>query len=164
MQKRGGRFVHAAFRARMCRWLSAKRWRQESNGRRKSLEESVGKLTERWLEKRHKTVLKLGRDFENLSPEARHRLLALKKLRYTAEFFHSLYQKKRENAYLRALAQLQKSLGHMNDIVTAEHLLERLTAAREDQSISDNLPIAVGIVAGWHAHKRRSQLARILCL
>jgi CHAD domain-containing protein len=116
------------------------------------------------LEKRHKTVLKLGRDFENLSPEARHRLLALKKLRYTAEFFHSLYQKKRENAYLRALAQLQKSLGHMNDIVTAEHLLERLTAAREDQSISDNLPIAVGIVAGWHAHKRRSQLARILCL
>jgi hypothetical protein len=43
-------------------------------------------------------------------------------------------------------------MGHMNDLVVADHLLERLFAARKDQRISDHLSTAVGIVAGWHTH------------
>ena len=119
---------------RMRRWLSTKSWRQGSNGTRKSLDEPAVKLAGRLLTKRHKAVLKLGRDFKKLSAQERHQLrIALKKLRYTAEFFRSLYQKKREKAYFHALAQLQNSLGHMNDIVVADHLLKRLSAARHDQ-------------------------------
>jgi len=88
---------YAELVARMRGWLSEKRWRQGSNGRKKSLDGSAAKLAGRLLAKRHKAVLKLGRDFEQLSPQERHRLrIALKKLRYTAEFFRSLYQKKRE--------------------------------------------------------------------
>ena len=88
---------YAELVARMRGWLSEKRWRQGSNGRKKSLDGSAAKLAARLLAKRHKAVLKLGRDFEQLSPQERHRLrIALKKLRYTAEFFRSLYQKKRE--------------------------------------------------------------------
>jgi hypothetical protein len=34
----------------------------------------------------------------------------------------------------------------------ADYLLERLSADREDQRISDHLSTAVGIVAGWHTH------------
>ena len=88
---------YAELVARMQGWLSEKGWHQGSNGRKKSLDGSAAKLAARLLAKRHKAVLKLGRDFEQLSPQERHRLrIALKKLRYTAEFFRSLYQNKRE--------------------------------------------------------------------
>lgn len=102
-------------------------------------------------------MLKLGRDFEKLSAQDRHQLrIALKKLRYTAEFFRSLYQRKREKAYFYALAQLQNSLGHMNDIVVADHLLGRLSAARDDRIISDRLSNAAGIVGGWYTQSASS--------
>jgi CHAD domain-containing protein len=144
---------YSAFLARMRQWLSDKSWRQRGNGTRKSLDEPAAKLAGRLLTKRHKAVLKLGRDFKKLSPPERHELrIALKKLRYTAEFFRSLYQKKREKAYFHVLAQLQNSLGHMNDIVVADHLVERLSAARNDQGTSHHLSTGAGIVAGWYTN------------
>jgi triphosphatase len=148
---------YSSLLARMRRWLSAKRWRQGGDGGRKSLEEPARELATRLLAKRHKAVLKLGRNFEKLSPEERHQLrIALKKLRYTADFFRSLYRKKREKRYIHSLAQLQNSLGNMNDIVMANHLFERLSAAREDQRASNRLSTAIGIVAGWHTHNASS--------
>jgi hypothetical protein len=59
-----------------------------------------------------------------------------------------------------SLAQLQNSMGHMNDIVVADHLLERLSASREDMRISDHLSTAVGIVVGWHTHSASSSERR----
>jgi triphosphatase len=144
---------YSALVVRMRRWLSARSWRHGSNATRKSLGEPAVKLARRLLTKRHTAVLKLGRDFRKLSPRERHQLrIALEKLRYTVEFFRSLYRKKRKKAYFHALAQLQNRLGHMNDIVAADYLLERLSADREDQRISDHLSTAVGTVAGWHTH------------
>jgi triphosphatase len=148
---------YSALLARMRRWLSARSWRHGNNATRKSLDEPAVKLAGRLLTKRHTAVLKLGRDFRKLSPRERHRLrIALKKLRYTAEFFRSLYRKKREKAYFHALPQVQNSLGHMNDIVVADHLLERLSATRGGQRISNHLSTAIGIVAGWHMHSASS--------
>jgi triphosphatase len=143
--------------AKTRRWLAAKSWCQGRDKGRKLLGQPARKLATRLLAKRHTTALKLGRDFESLSVEERHRLrLALKKLRYTADFFRSLYRKKLEKAYFHALAQLQTSLGHMNDIVMANHLFERLSAARGDRRASDLLFIAMGIVVGWHTHNASS--------
>jgi triphosphatase len=143
---------YAALLTRMRRWLSTKSWRQDNDGTRESLEEPAVKLAGRLLAKRHKAVRKLGRDFKKLSARERHQLrIALKKLRYTAEFFRSLYQKKREESYFRALAQLQSSLGHMNDIVVTEHLLRRLSAdARRDRRIPEPLSTAARTVADWY--------------
>src|SRR6202035_5544358 len=94
-----------------------------------------------------KALLKLGRDFKRLSAQERHQLrIALKKLRYTAEFFRALYQKKREEAYSHALTPLQESPGRMNDVVVADYLLKRLFA-HHDQKSSDPLSTAAGIVA-----------------
>jgi triphosphatase len=144
---------YSALSAWMTRWLSGKSWRKAGHGTQKALDESAEKLAGRLLTKRHKAVLKLGRDLNKFSPEERHQLrIALKKLRYTAEFFRSLYRKKRETAYFHALAQLQDSLGRMNDIAVADHLLERLSAVRKDRRPSDHLQTAIGIVSGWHAH------------
>lgn len=144
---------YSALSARMTRWLASKCWRKAGHGRQKNLDESAETLAGRLLTKRHTAVLKLGRDFNKFSPEERHQLrIALKKLRYTAEFFRSLYRKKRERAYFHALAQLQDSLGRMNDIAVADHLLERLSALRKDRRASDHLQTAIGFVSGWHVH------------
>ena len=143
---------YATLLTRMRRWLSTKSWRKGSNGTRRSLDEPAVKLAGRLLTKRHKAVRKLGRDFKKLSARERHQLrIALKKLRYTAEFFRSLYQKRHEKAYFHALAQLQNSLGRMNDIVVADHLLKRLSAAaRHDRKIPECLSTAARTVAGWY--------------
>jgi triphosphatase len=143
---------YAAFLTQMRRWLSTRSWRKGSNGTRKWLDEPAVKLAVRLLTKRHKAVRKLGRDFRKLSARERYQLrIALKKLRYTAEFFRSLYQKKREKAYFRALAQLHNSLGRMNDIVVAGHLLRCLSAAaRRDRRNPERLSTAARTVADWY--------------
>lgn len=141
---------YSAFLARMRRWLTAKSWRQGGHGR-KWLDKSAEKVAGRLLTRRHKAVLKLGRDFKKLSAQERHKLrIALKKLRYTAEFFRSLYRKKREKAYFHALTQMQNSLGRMNDIVVAELLLKRLSAAR-DRRTSDLISTAGRMVTRWYS-------------
>lgn len=63
----------------------------------------------------------------------------LKKFGYTSECFRLLYEGKREKAYFHPLAQLQKSLGHSNDIIEAEHLLEPLSISREMERIPNRL-------------------------
>jgi CHAD domain-containing protein len=143
---------HSRFVVQMRDWLSAKRWRQPRQTDRVSLDEPVRKLARQVLRKRRAAALKLGRDFSELSAEQRHQLrIALKKLRYTADFFRSLYPKKHSKPYFRALAQMQNCLGHMNDVVVAEHLLERMTSAHQLQRGFAHLLTAAGTVIGWHA-------------
>ena len=145
-------FRHSRFLAQMRDWLSAKRWRQSRQKDRGSLDEPIQKLARRVLRKRHDAALQLGRDFSKLSAEQRHQLrIVLKKLRYTADFFQSLYPKKHAKPYFRGLAQMQKCLGHMNDVVVAEHLLERMTSVHQRQRVFAHLLTAAGTVIGWHA-------------
>jgi triphosphatase len=136
---------------RMHEWLRAGQWREGRNERRKSLNRPVQKLARQLLEKRHKRALKIGRSFEKLSVQERHRLrIALKKLRYTAEFCRSLFRKKHEKEYLHALAEVQNGLGLINDIAVADHLLEHIAASLEHNR-TRHLCTAAGLVAGWHA-------------
>lgn len=84
------------------------------------------------LEKRRRQVKKRGRDLDTLSPEDRHQVrIAAKKLRYGAEFFGSLYTRKkatkRHAAFVQALSELQDCLGDLNDIATGHELLNDLT-------------------------------------
>jgi triphosphatase len=116
-------FRHSRFLGQIHDWLSGKRWRQPRQNDRESLDEPIQKVAGRVLRKRHDAALKLGHDFSKLSAEQRHQLrIALKKLRYTAEFFQSLYPKKHAKPYFSALAQMQNCLGHMNDVVVARSI------------------------------------------
>src|SRR3546814_7914325 len=73
-------------------------------------------LADALLAKRHRQALKRGRGFAKLPTAERHQLrIAVKKLRYTTEFFRGLYPPKRSKGYLAALRDLQESLGHLND-------------------------------------------------
>jgi len=146
---------YVALVSRMNSWLSAREWSPPDHGDRKSFDESATELATRLLKKRHKAVIKRGGEFTQLSSLQRHKLrIALKKLRYTAEFFSSLFPGKRQTAYLNGLSCMQDSLGHMNDVVVADHLLQRLSARRSNRP--EQLSMAIGIVVGWHAHNASS--------
>lgn len=144
---RSGRYT--AFVLDLERWTEAGGWHDgEADGR---FEEPLSDYACRLLRKRHKRVLKEGRDFERLSDEARHDLrITLKKLRYTCEFFASLYPKNKARPYLKALKSLQDELGHLNDVVVAEDLLGSLHG-RGDGSNTAALRAAAGMVIGWYS-------------
>ena len=123
---------HLKFVVSMRHWLSGRQWRDGYQRSLKRLDEPVTKFVRRVLNKRHEAVVKLGRDFDSLSGQERHQLrIGLKKLRYTAEFFRSLYPKNLAKPYFGALAAMQDCLGHINDVVVAEHLLDRLAAVHQ---------------------------------
>jgi CHAD domain-containing protein len=100
------------------------------------------------LEARHTKVLKRGRHFKSLTTVQRHELrLALKKLRYSADFLLPLYGERRSaKKYARRLAGLQEQLGCYNDMATTTALLAGLGAESTDAAI------AAAAIAGWQAH------------
>ena len=85
------------------------------------------------LKRRHKRFLCGARKAHTLNAEQRHEVrIDLKKLRYTLDFFESLYPKKRVHAFSRSLTETQELLGHMNDLATAELLMAERRLATED--------------------------------
>jgi len=112
-------------------------------------------LTRRW-----QPVKRLGRNWQNLSPEQRHDLRKqAKKLRYTAEFFSPLYKHKPVRRYLERLQGLQQVLGDMNDGIAAQTLLAQFAQEHPE------LAMVAGWVTGWLANTSQQaelQLARSL--
>lgn len=86
--------------------------------------ERVGSFADKALKKRHKHFCRGALIAHTLTGEERHEVrIDLKKLRYTLDFFESLYPSKQLQPFLAALAETQELLGHMNDLVTGEMLL-----------------------------------------
>ncbi|HSK40454.1 MAG TPA: CHAD domain-containing protein, partial [Arenibaculum sp.] len=137
-------------------WVEARSWRRQDLSEESArLFAPVRDLADELLEKRHRAVRKRGRRFERLSPEDRHKLrIAVKKLRYTCEFFRSLYDAKPVRRYLKQLAALQDDLGHLNDVSTASKLLDGLTD-RAGGPEGAGRCAGAGVVVGWHARGLR---------
>lgn len=90
-------------------------------------EKKLINLTSRALAKQHKKTIKRGRKIESLSNEALHDLrIAVKKLRYALDFFHSLYTPDQIQPMARVLQKIQHQLGAINDAVTAKEILVQL--------------------------------------
>lgn len=114
------------------------------------LAEPASDFAGRVLARTHRQALKRGRGFGSLQPEARHELrLALKKLRYTAEFFLSLYDGAPARKYLARLSRLQEALGLANDAATTQHLLADLRAGKA----GPELHFAAGAAHGWQSRQ-----------
>jgi len=104
------------------------------------------------LRRRHRKAKKDGQRFDDLAPADRHKLrISLKKLRYSVEFFQSLFGKKRGNAFLKKLKALQDGLGHLNDVAVSQRLLRDLLAEQGDAERKSDLTLAAGVVIGWYA-------------
>jgi triphosphatase len=117
------------------------------------------KFARKALSKLYSRVLKRGNGLPNISDEARHKLrIALKSLRYGAEFFGSLFVKRSKiRAYVGVISRLQELLGAHNDEVAARHFLAELNGAS-----SADLREASGFILGWYARGIASSDAELL--
>ncbi|WP_448189383.1 CYTH and CHAD domain-containing protein [Azospirillum sp. sgz301742] len=142
---------YTEFLLRLGVWQEEKGWRDQPVSEQSArLFQPVVQLADQLLAKRHKRARKAGQGFAELSVEDRHQLrIALKKLRYAAEFFRSLYDDKPARRYIQQLATFQDALGHLNDVATATRLLHDL---HDDGSrAGSGERRAAGLVIGWHA-------------
>ena len=107
-------------------WVETGAWRDGEKGRRSARDFAVKALDRRW-----KTLLKLGHDLRALDDAGRHAArIAAKKLRYAAEAFAPLFTAEPGRRHLRKLKALQDTLGELNDAAVARTLVARL--ATED--------------------------------
>jgi inorganic triphosphatase YgiF len=108
----------------------------------------------RTLETRRRKLLKRGRRIETATDEDRHQLrIQAKKLRYAAEGFSGLYPEKKVDRFVDRLKALQDQLGELNDIVTAEGLVEGL-------NLTPDAAFAAGDLTGLRAAKKPKLIAR----
>ncbi len=144
----------------LSRWIVARGWRNELNGQPLAvLVEPAQALAERVLSRLHRKALKRGAHFRRLQPEARHKLrIALKKLRYAAEFYQTLYAElPTAKQYVGCLARLQDALGHDNDATVTYPLISAL--ARD--AVAPDVQRAIGAIIGWQAHERAATGKRL---
>jgi triphosphatase len=135
------------------RWIEAGGWRDAATDEgRDWLDRPIADFAARLLDRRHRKAKKQGRRFAKLSVEDRHQLrITLKKLRYAAEFFESLYPARRTRGYIAALKQLQDGLGHLNDVAVAEPLVVEAIDHVRARKERDSVAIGGGLLLGWYA-------------
>jgi inorganic triphosphatase YgiF len=127
-------------------FVARRGWRNALSGEELSvLTSTIDIFAGQALERLYKRVLQRGKNLSQLPDEARHLArIALKNLRYGAEFFAPSFAHVRNPAaFIRASSRLQNVLGAHNDAASADHFLSSLHdvgAAR-----------AAGLVTGWYA-------------
>ncbi|MEL6961160.1 MAG: CYTH and CHAD domain-containing protein [Pseudomonadota bacterium] len=140
---------YTGFVLRFGHWLEQSAWRHASSAKRAQvLAKPIAGFAGKLLEKRHRQALTKGKNFNELETAKRHELrIAMKKLRYSVEFFKPLYEKSSVKPFLNRVKALQDDLGLLNDVAVAEGLLEDLMARPGKRDIGG----AAGVVIGWHA-------------
>lgn len=113
----------------------------------------IGKFSGRSLDELYAQVKKRGKRAHGEYNSRTHKLrIALKKLRYAAEFFAPLYPRKRTANYIKTLKTLLDELGLAND---AHGVGDVLALVGEDAE----LRFAKGVIIGWYAAQDK-RLAR----
>jgi triphosphatase len=118
------------------------------------------------LSQRRKKIRRRGAKIGDLSPEQLHRMrIQIKKARYAAEFFSSVYQGKKaakrcEN-FLSSLKQLQNCLGGFNDIMTRKTLCADIIA-RPGRSLTVEQNRHRAFAAGLIMGDQQAQIQQLL--
>ena len=138
---------YTASMLRLGRWFEARGWRDQPVTEKSArLVAPVGKVAPDLLARLHRKACRRAKNFAVLAPPERHKLrIALKKLRYTVDFFESLFDPPRVKRFVKAVKPLQDDLGQANDVRTAPALLADLR-----NGDVGGLERAGGIVLGWH--------------
>ncbi len=110
------------------------------------------------LDHLHRRVRKRGDGLLDLPPEARHEVrIALKNLRYAADFFASAFDRADSvRAYTRAASRLQDALGSFNDMVMVTGLVRRLDTTEPGPAR------AAGMIIGWYGRGARMDDSQLL--
>lgn len=131
-------------------WLDGRHWRNQPVSERSALLlRPVTELAAALLDKRLRKARKEGKGFAHAGAEQRHELrIALKKLRYAADFFRGLYEGKALKRFLEDLSSLQDRLGHLQDVATITKLMDELEGR---SGLPKGWQRGAGLVIGWHA-------------
>lgn len=129
-------------------WYVGARWRGPHSGRRqRKLDAPLVKFARKVMARDQAALLRKGRRLPQADPAERHRVrIAAKKTRYASEFFQSLQPSKRVRPYIAALADLQDTLGWLNDAAVADGLLASL---QQPGSATAELAGAAGFARGY---------------
>jgi inorganic triphosphatase YgiF len=106
----------------------------------------------RALDRRFRKLLKRGRRLRRIDDEARHEVrIEGKKLRYAAEAFAPIYGDKKASRFISKVKGLQEHLGALNDLATAEPLIESL-------GLEPDAAFAAGELVGLKAAHKDEQI------
>ncbi|HEX4269943.1 MAG TPA: CHAD domain-containing protein, partial [Rhizomicrobium sp.] len=90
--------------------------------------------------------------------------IALKKLRYTAEFFAPLYSRRKVGRYLKEVRGLQNHLGDLNDVANVRSVVGGLLREKVKKDDDSAMRYAAGAMVGWYGaqvpHAARHALKR----
>jgi triphosphatase len=130
-------------------WLASRAWHEGADDEQLArLGIPIRAYAQTELERRYERVRKQGRKLAELDAPQRHELrIAIKKLRYSIEFFASLFDPEPSRALRTRLARLQDILGTMNDAATLQRLLSEIHANTQDVALAE----ARGVLTGWSA-------------
>ena len=137
----------SVFALRLQAFLIRCGWRNAAAGEQlENLITPATQFSSDMLDRASKRVAKRGKHVVSLTNEERHMVrIALKKLRYAAEFFGGLCgEAGKRRAYIRTVTRLQDILGAHNDAVGAQTMLDSIDARAEA-----NMALATGVVLGW---------------
>jgi triphosphatase len=131
--------------------LARRAWDEApSRNEQRQLTMAAKKFARRSLSKLSKRVLKRGKGFPDLSDGTLHELrISFKHLRYSAEFFGSLFDRPRNvKSYIERVAEIQELLGTQNDVIMARQFLDRLSSMAGTGSEK-----ASGFILGWQVRE-----------
>lgn len=137
-------------------FLARRAWRDARSEAELALLASPAKaFARKSLDRLLARALKRGKKLSERSDAERHELrIALKNLRYAAEFFGVLFDGRRAiSHYVATASEIQDLLGAHNDVVSAKQFLDGLPAGLERTS---------GFILGWYAGGTASADARLL--
>lgn len=140
-------------------WMNGTYWQQTGTG------QPAQDFATRRLHKLAEQFTRSGQHLHTFDAARLHALrIVAKKLRYSAEFFAPLYDKRKTRLFLAALSEVQEVLGQINDVATAHRLLDGLAAdaimAANALSAHGEAVVleAVTLSRGWIAHDLSHQL------
>lgn len=120
----------------------------------------LSRVAKRLLNRQQARARKRGRKAKDDDEATLHRLrIALKKLRYTAEFLAPLYPRRKVKQYVRELRGLQELLGAINDIAHVRATMTSFLRETDNKRTSPGERYAAGLVAGWY-RALRPQIAK----
>jgi CHAD domain-containing protein len=146
------------------RWLDEADWRAtENTTRREILAAPLKAYADTVLEQRYRRLVKRGRGLASATAKQRHKLrIAVKKMRYAAEFFASLYGAKKSGAMIGELSGLQDTLGDLNDLAVTERQLETVIYQAVADPAHDDIIKGVGFVVGWSTARAKRGEVQLL--
>jgi adenylate cyclase len=118
--------------------------------------QALARFAAECLDALHRKAAKTAKRASTQDIPSLHRLrIAIKRLRYTVEFFAPLFPRKAVRAYLGRMMVLQEDLGLLNDVANAE--LRLADCATKNPATAEG----VAFVHGWYATRLSALLQRI---